>query len=56
MYFPDTLNVRCIEITILMLDNPTNTNYFQCADYIPQLARVDPGLWGAAVCSIDGQR
>jgi len=26
------------------------------ADYIPQLARVDPHQFGAAVCTIDGQR
>jgi hypothetical protein len=26
------------------------------ADYIPQLAQVDPELFGAAVCTIDGQR
>ncbi len=26
------------------------------ADYIPQLSRVDPELFGAAVCSVDGQR
>lgn len=26
------------------------------ADYIPQLASVDPELFGAAICTIDGQR
>ncbi len=26
------------------------------ADYIPQLSRVDPDLFGAAVCTVDGQR
>ena len=32
------------------------TLFRQVATYIPQLGRADPSLWGACVCTVDGQR
>lgn len=51
----NTFNKFCHEITNIYIDLK-NVIRGKVADYIPQLARVDPEKLGISVCTIDGQR
>ena len=41
--------VICLNVSVMFL-------LFQNASYIPELASVDPSLWGVSLCTVSGQR
>jgi len=45
----------CREVDNIRQETEANTSGAP-ADYIPQLARVDPNQYGIGICSVDGQR
>jgi glutaminase len=45
----------CLEVEEIRRATEANTSGAP-ADYIPQLARVDPDQYGVGICSVDGQR
>ena len=45
----------CSEIDDIYTSTKTNDEG-RAADYIPQLAKVDPDLYGVGLCTVDGQR